>query len=385
MVSKSKKSPETERNSENKPENVDEICQIITDHITIHPYKRTDPQVILKGCVAAASGNASISGFTKDHTGLPSHTTSLKFLHRLPMEEMIQQASTMLLCAGKDVIHRGETYAFAIDKTQDPYYGKHDDKPDTYNGGGKTKASTNHFYTYFTMSIIDKSHHLTLFAIPWQKGMKNLTAIQQCIELIDHLGLKIRCLCLDREFYVGEIFQYLLKNHIPHIVPVKASGKELKMMLKGRSSKTFRYTLNEKSGKPVDLVITNCVVYMKGKKGKHGIVHHAFVVFGISPSPRNVRAIYKHRFAIESTYRLRNTVKPKTSTKDPTVRYFYALISFIIQNLWVSLKWNRCAKKQRGPKVIDENRLSLACLAAHIQSESTNWFTLKSIDDIVIT
>jgi len=385
MASKSKKSPETKRNCEKNTENVDEIYRIVYPNITILPGKRTDPQVILKGCIAAASCNASISGYTKVHTGLPSHTTSLKFLHRLNMEEMVQNASRMLVNAGKDVIRKGQKYAFAIDKTQDPYYGKHDDEPDTYTVGGKTKDSTNHFFTYLTMSIIDQGRHLTLFSIPWRKGMKNLEAIQQCIELIDQLGLKIRCLCLDREFYDGEIFQYLQETHIPHIVPAKKSGKPLKAMLKGRSSKTFNYTLNKGSKNPVDLVITDCVVYLKGKNEKHGIVHHAFVVFGISSSPRNIREIYRHRFAIESTYRLRNTTRPKTSTKDPKIRFFYALISFIIQNLWVSHKWKRCAKKQQGPKVIEEERLQLAHFAMIIQSESTNWFVLKGIDDIAIT
>ena len=105
------------------------------------------------------------------------------------MEEMVQNASRMLVSAGKDVIRKGQKYTFAIDKTQDPYYGKHDDEPDTYTVGGKTKDSTNHFFTYLTMSIIDQGRHLTLFSIPWRKGMKNLEAIQQCIELIDQLGL----------------------------------------------------------------------------------------------------------------------------------------------------------------------------------------------------
>jgi putative transposase len=301
------------------------------------------------------------------------------------MVEMIKQSSDMLLKACNKVIRPGQKYAFAIDKTQDPYYGKHDDKPDTYTGGGKRKASTNHFFTYFTMSIVDQGHHITLFSVPWQNDMKNVVSIQQCVELIDSLGLKIRSLCLDREFFNAAILRYLQQSGIPHIVPAKKSGRSLKAMLKGRASSTFSYTMNKGTKDSVDLVITDCVVYMMGKHKKKGLEHHAFAVFGLSTSPRNVREIYRHRFAIESTYRLRNSVRPKTSTKDEKIRYFYTLLSFIIQNMWVSEKWIRCAKQKPGPKVIEENRVSLKFFSDIIVENSSLLFRHKRMDEITIT
>jgi putative transposase len=301
------------------------------------------------------------------------------------MDELVRQSSDMLIQAGKNVIQRGQTYTFAIDKTQDPYYGTRDNAPDSHIVGGKNKKSTNYFFTYLTMSIVDQGRHLTIFSIPWRKGMKDFDAIQQCIELIGHIGLKIRCLCLDREFYAGDIFQYLQTERIPHIVPVPERGAELKAMLNGRKSKTFRYTLNKNSNHPVDLVITDCIVYLKGKKAKHGIEHHAFVVFGISTSPRHIREVYRHRFAIESTYRIRNTTLPKTTTKDPKIRFFYSLIAFLIQNWWISIKWERFAIIRRGPKVIEDDRFPLAHLVEIIRVEASDWFRLKSIDEIAIT
>jgi len=36
-------------------------------------------------------------------------------------------------------------------------------------------------------------------------------------------------------------------------------------------------------------------------------------------------------FAIESSYRMRIVVKPKTSSKNAIIRYFYALISFLLK------------------------------------------------------
>lgn len=317
--------------------------------------------------------------------GLPSHTTCLKILHQLDMEEMLKQSSTMLKEAGKGVITPGQKYTFAIDKSGDPYYGQRDTEPGSYTVGGKRKASTNYFYTYLTLSIVDKNRHITLFAIPWRKGMDNLTAIESCVKLITSLNLKIRCLCLDREFYAAEIFSYLQQAKVPHIVPVKSHGTELHQKLSGKKSNIFSYTLNKTLSDPVTVTITDCLVYLKGKRGKHGVRHHAFVVYGISSSPRTIREIYKHRFAIESTYRLRNTTKPKTSSRDPVLRYFYTLIAFLCQNRWVALKWKYFVRIQRGPKVVEGDRFPLTHFVAILKGEALMKLNLKSIFDIAIS
>ena len=219
--------------------------------------------------------------------------------------------------------------------------------------------------------------------MPWQSGMKNCKAIQDCIDVIYSLNLKIKGLCIDREFYAAEIFSYLQFANIPHIIPVKEHGVELKSKLKGTKSNTFKYCLNVNSKNPVEVTITDCLVYLKGKNGKHGIKHHAFVVFGLSTSPRVIRTIYKHRFAIESTYRLRNTTKPKTSSKDPVLRYFYTLVAFICQNWWISLKWRYFVKSQRGPKVVDSKRFPFHHFVKIIISELQDHFVVYQIHEIV--
>jgi putative transposase len=332
-----------------------------------------------------ACERTSISGFCKEHEGLPSHTTLLKILHRLNMAELVQYASAMLCEAAKGVITPGQTYTFAIDKTSDPYYGKKSKEPGSYTVGGKRKASTNYFYTYLTLSIIDKGRHITLLVLPCQKGTDNLTLIQSCIDLITAYGLNIRCLCIDREFYAAEIFSYLQQAGIPHIVPVKASGEELKEKLKGKKSNTFTYTLNATKPNAVTVTITDCLVYLKGKGGKHGLRHHAFVVYGIVPSPKKIRAIYKHRFAIESTYRLRNTTKPRTSSRDPVLRYYYTLVAFLCQNQWIHVKWNYFARIQRGPKVIEGDRFPLAHFATIVRMEALPKFKIRTVLDSAIS
>jgi len=122
-----------------------------------------------------------------------------------------------------------------------------------------------------------------------------------------------------------------------------------------------------------------------GEKGKHGALHHPFVVYGMSPSSRKIRSIYSHRFSIESSYRMRNTTKAKTSTKDPVIRFFYALIAFLYQNFWVLIKWKRFRKLQRGPIVIVSDLFQLDHFAALILSESKEKFIIRTIEEFAIS
>jgi len=48
-------------------------------------------------------------------------------------------------------------------------------------------------------------------------------------------------------------------------------------------------------------------------------------------------------------------VKPKTSTKNAEIRYFYTLVSFLLKNIWLYLQKKHFTIVNRGPQVIDED------------------------------
>ncbi len=72
--------------------------------------------------------------------------------------------------------------------------------------------------------------------------------------------------------------------------------------------------------------------------------------------PRKVSTVYRRRFAIESSYRMRNVVRPRTSSKNANIRYFYALISFLLKNIWLYLQKKHFKIVKRGPHVVDEDK-----------------------------
>ena len=74
--------------------------------------------------------------------------------------------------------------------------------------------------------------------------------------------------------------------------------------------------------KQILLNIVIDVKYLKGNGGKKGRENLGFVVFGVKWILRKVSTVYRRRFAIESSYRMRNVVKPGTSSKNAINKYF---------------------------------------------------------------
>jgi putative transposase len=39
--------------------------------------------------------------------------------------------------------------------------------------------------------------------------------------------------------------------------------------------------------------------------------------------------------------------------RNPVIRYLYAIISFLLKNIWIVLLWTRFSPVQQGPRTID--------------------------------
>ena len=125
----------------------------------------------------------------------------------------------------------------------------------------------------------------------------------------------------------------------------------MKALLKGTRSRYAEYRMRAKP--PLPLTIAVAVTYARGKRGKHGVENLGYVVGGLAWHPLRVHRAYRSRFSIESSYRMRNQVKPRTSTKNPVIRYLYAIISFLLKNVWIALLWRYFSPVKQGPRTVD--------------------------------
>lgn len=352
LPSKSGYSPKIELKSK---ECIDAVLQPLKDHVTIKINGSLTCEDIFRTVVNMSVNKNSVHSVSKQYQDVACETSLRYHLRKLNMEELIKSNEMILLQELIKNLKPGKSYEFAIDLTDDPYYGKIDFSNEKYVISGQAKKSTNSFYSYISLYITNKNERFTVSVLPVEKNKSMVEYLSYFIDLIKRLNFKIKVLCLDRGFYSIDVFEFLQNNNVPHIVPVIKRGEQMKQILIGNKARREQYVMKN-SKKKILLNIVIDVKYLKGKRGKKGLENLGFVVFGVKWSPRKVSTVYRRRFAIESSYRMRNIVKPKTSSKNANIRYFYTLISFLLKNIWLHLQKKHFTIVKRGPQVIDEDK-----------------------------
>jgi len=295
------------------------MLQPLVDHIDIKINGSLSSRDLYQTVLNMAVNKNSVHSVSKRYQNTRSETSIRHHLNKLGMDELIQVNEQILIQECIKSLKPGKKYEFAIDYTNDPYYGKIDSSNDRYVIRGQTKKSTNSFYSYVSLYIITKNERFTVSVLPVEKETTTVEYLRYFINLIKKLNFGIKVLCLDRGFYSIDAFELLKESSIPHIVPVVRKGNHMKQLLNGNKARSASYTMKN-ARKQIDLNIIIDVKYMKGKRGKNGCENLGFIVFGVDWTPRKVSTVYRKRFAIESSYRMRNIVNPRTSSKNATIR-----------------------------------------------------------------
>jgi len=300
-----------------------------------------------------AAERQSIHSVQKLVVARPCETSMRHHLKKLDMEQIMDVNHQFLVNQVLDILPKGKKCIFAIDSTDDPYYGEIVPMNKEYVIGSRLKKSTSTFYRYISLYLIEGERKLTLSMLPVRNDMPVLDYIAYFLDIIGKTGLEIKALLLDREFYSVEILSHLMRQNTPFIMPVKRQSARMKEFLsEGRSSSTMKYSMKSQGKGSVNLTILKVVKYLKGRSKKHGILRVGYVINNIAWKPQKVAKTYEKRFAIESSYRMRNTVRARTTTKNPTIRYLLALISMLLKNIWVAIRWRYFTIPKQGPRQV---------------------------------
>jgi putative transposase len=311
-------------------------------------------KTLIQSLVGMSSNKLSVHSINKVVEKVPCETSFRYHLSKVDLDSLQEVQSKILTYTKGQILIPGKSYQFAIDFTNDPYYGEIVGSNDGFVIKSKMEDSTTTFYSYVSLYITTKGQRLTLAVFPVKKGVSKVEYIQKFLGIIYDLKVNIAVLCLDQGFYSIKVFSFLQKENIPHVVPVRKYGKDLKKILRGNHSRYAQYSMVG-NGEPLELTLAIDVQYLQGKNKKYGNVNLGYVVYGIDWKPRMVHQIYKKRFAIESSYRMRNIVKAKTSSRNVVIRYLLTIISFLLKNIWVSLQWMFFSRVRQGPRTIGED------------------------------
>ncbi len=220
----------------------------------------------------------------------------------------------------------------------------------------KLYVGTCSFYAYATLYAIKKNKRVTLAirGVRWQDT--KVAIITYLLASLINLNLKgkIKKLYLDREFFSVAVIRWLKALDIPLIMPAIRRGKQggIKQFLKGKLSYKTTYTMGNAPDNLVTFDLWIICKYRKGKRSKYGVEYFAYVVDKVSITLNYIHQDYRQRFGIESSYRLKNLCRIRTTTLEPTLRLLFVGISFLLVNIWINLLWRKISQPRRGGRII---------------------------------
>jgi putative transposase len=226
-----------------------------------------------------------------------------------------------------------------IDLTSIPYYGT--GKNDSEIRKSKAKDGTSKFHAYMTVYAVVRNHRYTI-AIRYVRKEEELSAVvKDTLDGILGLNLNIRQVLADKEFYSTRVINYLKGIDIPFIIAVPERGCHIKALKnRQKGGRCMSWTIRNSRKEKATFCLQAYQKYMKGSKVLGGgATWFFYATYKMQKNPKRISDEYRMRFGIESSYRMMNTCRARTSSKDPALRLFYVLISFLIVNLKVLFEW----------------------------------------------
>jgi hypothetical protein len=276
---------------------------------------------------------------------------------------------------------RRRKWDVAIDLYLDPYYGQPQQSSDELCCG-KPKQGTRRFHAYASACIVERGHRYTL-VVTWVHRHETMaTVLRRLISRIREIGLKIRCLLLDRGFFQLPVIALLQAENLPFLMPVKFSGKAPKKGRKFTGLRAFRrkpvgrysHTIRRNGQQATFSICVNYRSYRHHKTGKPQKQKLLFAVWRVPGSPTEIRERYRKRFGIETSYRQARQGQICTCTRNPHLRLFFLVVAFLLRNIWIWIHQTRLATRSGNTLTLHLDRLRfrrmLAWLAHKIESLS---------------
>ena len=213
----------------------------------------------------------------------------------------------------------------AYDIHKIPFYGKNAE----YIKDSKHERGTSHFYQFLTVDIVVSGKRFTIDVIP----IHPLDNVEDLLnESLERVKKKVRInrVYLDRWFANSKYIPKLGK--LNYIMPIQRSEKIKAWMDKSRGIKA-RLIEDFKIGERKKKVKTNLYLVEDKEGVKHAFITNLKVPVLLS---HYLYTWYGKRWGIETGYRLKaQDFKPRTTSKNFTLRLFYFLFSTMLYNLWV--------------------------------------------------
>jgi putative transposase len=326
--------------------------------------QRCTAWVLLSSLVLAAANRLSLAAVAALRPRSPSRETLRKALHatlpdypelRRRLGELCRASLPRSLRQRRRAGPR-RRYPMAIDLHQVRYF-KRQRTPPPHVRKGKYQPGTAYAHHYATASLLRKGQYFIVAVTPYDPGEDLAALVRRLLQEAAAHGFSPRYLLMDRGFWSSAVFRYLQQARYPFLIPVLARGKKAtldspptgtRIFFHGRMTGWYSYRVGQRRGEQkatVTIVVQRR--NQRGRKGKHGRYAWVYALWHMDLSSIAwVHQSYRRRFRIESSYRLLEEARGRTSTRDEAWRLWYVLLAVVLVNVWLALR--RTAGRGRG-------------------------------------
>ena len=266
---------------------------------------------------------------------IPSADTVFNYVYTNDIEDILsffrRVNSEILALTG--IPH--EPVDVAVDFHDNVYHG---DKNDKGVRGIKPKNGTSWGHSFFTIDML-WNPKLTLDIVNITGLNKDYAMlIEGVLTRIKRIGLKIRKIFLDREFFNLSSILTLFTMDVDFIMAAKSNKRINKLLVEhkrknGVTPVVFKYQFKDKSCPEFYLVAIPNPDYAKDKNNGEFHLFATNIDFGsVEEFIRVVPDEYKRRWNIETGYRVKNEFKIKTCSKEAVARVLFFVVQSILHN-----------------------------------------------------
>jgi putative transposase len=242
-----------------------------------------------------------------------------------------------------------------IDLHRVAYY-KRGRTPPRHVRKGQRLAGTRYAHDYATASLLRKGQYYVVAVTPYDPGESLADVSRRLLRQAAGLGFVPRYVLMDRTFWSADVFRYLQRARYPFVIPVQARGKKATAPGGPTGTQAFfhrypsgRYHYRVANRQKQTAVVTILVQRRNhaGHAGKHGRYAWAYALWRVDlATARSAQQSYRRRFRIESSYRLLETGRGRTSSRDEGLRLWYVVLAILLVNQYLQLR--RAASRQGG-------------------------------------
>jgi putative transposase len=252
-----------------------------------------------------------------------------------------QQVNGLLLADLPDEVRAGRR-DIAIDLHDVPYYGRVAEL-DGWICRGKARSGTTHFVRIATAYLMLDGLRINLAVRFVRPTFELADVVSTLLVGLRRTGLRVCCVWLDRGFASVAVIQRLQSLRLPAIIacPIRGQDGGTRALCRGRVSYTTSYTMNSQySSCTVRMAVVRGYVHNRGQSKRAR--WFLYIQVGLAWTPQQVHSQYRRRFGIESSYRCLGQVRPRTTSRNPALRFLWLSIGLLLVNAWTLLRYKYC-------------------------------------------